>query len=288
MVPACLETRRGRSREIAEHLQRRERYMNIVKTILQKAGILNRVKYSFAGRMYFAVFKPGLQRNTNNELAFYRSFLPVCKLIFDIGSNDGHKTIVFCKLAGKVVACDPDPFNTDILEARFRNNKQVCIEAVAITDHIGESELYIEKPGSALNSINPKWKTILENENNNRWNEPVKFTDKVITVPVTTLDNLINKYGIPDYIKIDVEGNEKNVLKGLTQPVKYISYEVLLPEFLTDAMECMDLICIFNSNTVFNYAVAEKLMLTEFLSPVDFKVLLKSMTIPHLEIIAKS
>ncbi len=250
--------------------------------------MLNRVKYSLAGSIYFAIFKPGRQKQFTHELFFYRSFLPSCRLIFDIGANDGHKTVVFCKLADKVVACDPDPFNTGILKTRFRNNNLVSIEAVAVTDHIGKSELYIEKPGSALNSINPQWKTILEEEHNNRWNEPVKFTDKLITVPATTLDKLIDKYGIPDYIKIDVEGNEKNVLKGLTHPVRYISYEVLLPEFLDDAIECMDLICSFNANTVFNYAVEEKLLLHEFLSPGDFKLLLKSMTIPHLEIIAKS
>lgn len=262
--------------------------MNILKTILQKAGILNRVKYSFAGRIYFAIFKPGRQKQFAHELAFYRSFLPPCTLIFDIGANDGHKTIVFCELADKVVACDPDPFNSDILKTRFRNNKQVRIEAVAVTDHIGKSDLYIEKPGSALNSINPRWKTILEEENNKRWNEQVKFTGKVITVPVTTLDNLISKYGIPDYIKIDVEGNEKNVLKGLTHPVRYISYEVLLPEFLSDAIESMEHICSLNPGTVFNYAVEEKLMLPEFLAPDDFKTLLKNMSIPHLEIIARS
>ena len=85
-----------------------------------------------------------------------------------------------------------------------------------------------------------------------------------------------------------MEGNEKNVLKGLTQPVSYISYEVLLPEFLNDAIECMDLLCALNQNTFFNYAVEERLLLPEFLPPGDFKALLKNMSIPHLEIIAKS
>ena len=257
-------------------------------SMLRKYKIFTWLKYSYAGRIYSSVFKPSQKEQTKKELDFYRSFLPHCKLVFDIGANDGHKTVVFCKLANKVIACEPDPFNTGILKARFRNNKQVSIEPVAITDHSGQSGLYIEKPGSALNTINPRWKTILEEENNNRWNEPVKFSGNIITVPSTTLDKLIGKYGIPDYIKIDVEGNEKNVLKGLTQPVKHVSYEVLLPEFLDDAMECMALLYSNNPDTMFNYSVNEKLMLPGFVTYDGFKQILPTLAIPHLEIIARS
>ena len=38
-------------------------------------------------------------------------------------------------------------------------------------------------------------------------------------VPATTLDELIAAYGIPAFVKIDVEGMEHEVLAGLSQPV---------------------------------------------------------------------
>ncbi|MFC1722424.1 FkbM family methyltransferase [Patescibacteria group bacterium] len=44
-------------------------------------------------------------------------------------------------------------------------------------------------------------------------------------VELTTLDNLISEYGIPTYIKIDVEGYEVEVLKGLKNPVKTLTFE---------------------------------------------------------------
>jgi len=55
-------------------------------------------------------------------------------------------------------------------------------------------------------------------------------------VPVTTLDKLINKYGNPVYCKIDVEGFEFHVLRGLSQPIKNISFE-FTPEYIEVALD---------------------------------------------------
>lgn len=257
-----------------------------IRERLKKNGIFYSLKYSLPGRIYLKIFKKEEELQYQKELNFYISFLPDCKLVFDIGANDGHKTAVFLNLSKKVIACDPDPQNIKILSARFRNKKNVDIEAVAISNYIGSGILYIEYPGSALNSINPEWKDILETQNNGRWETSIQFSDKAIPVITTTLDELIKKYGEPDYIKIDVEGNEINVLKGLTLPFKFLSYEVLLPEFLNDAISCMDMLSVIKPTTVFNYAVEEKLKLPQFVDSENFKKILYNLSIPHLEIIA--
>ena len=46
-----------------------------------------------------------------------------------------------------------------------------------------------------------------------------------IRVPITTLDSLIARHGVPTFIKIDVEGFEFEVLVGLSRPINAISFE---------------------------------------------------------------
>jgi len=44
-------------------------------------------------------------------------------------------------------------------------------------------------------------------------------------VPVRTLDDLIDEFGEPAYIKLDVEGSESAAIAGLTRPVRLVSFE---------------------------------------------------------------
>jgi hypothetical protein len=53
---------------------------------------------------------------------------------------------------------------------------------------------------------------------------------------------LIEEYGQPDYIKIDVEGLEQDVLRGLRRPIDYVSFEFTLPELPHDAIACVRLL----------------------------------------------
>jgi hypothetical protein len=51
--------------------------------------------------------------------------------------------------------------------------------------------------------------------------------DDAETVPVTTLDALIAAHGTPRFVKIDVEGHEAAVLRGLSRPVPWVAFEFL-------------------------------------------------------------
>jgi hypothetical protein len=48
---------------------------------------------------------------------------------------------------------------------------------------------------------------------------------RTVRVPLTTLDELIARHGMPVFIKLDVEGFEAEALAGLTRAVPALSFE---------------------------------------------------------------
>jgi len=78
---------------------------------------------------------------------------------------------------------------------------------------------------------------------------------RTIRVPVTTLDSLIARHGIPAFIKIDVEGFELEVLAGLSRPVKALSFEFTTIQ-RNVALDCMER-CVALGLRHFNAALGE-------------------------------
>jgi FkbM family methyltransferase len=242
-----------------------------VHNFLHKKGLYYSLKYSRFFHLYQWLFKPAVIMQERQEIKFYKSFLPECKLIFDIGANDGHKTAAFLTLAKKVICCEPDSQNFTILQTRFRNKKKkVFPENVALSDKEGVAELHIHHPGSAFNTLSSKWMKLLEEDDGKKWDEQIKFTGTQ-TVKTTTLDQLIKKYGVPDYIKIDVEGFEQWVLKGLSHKVAYLSFETLLPDYLNEMQTCLSHIETLDNFAAYNIAKNEKLVFPYFINKDELK-----------------
>lgn len=174
-------------------------------------------------------------------------------MIFDVGANQGDKVLQYLLFSPKkVIAFEPDSSNQKILKLRFRRRNNFLLDTNAVSDRTGKSEFYVLSPGDALNSLNPKWKELLENERANRWHTRHDFKS-VVEITTTTLDESIKKYGKPDYIKIDVEGHELSCLLGLSQPVKVVSFECNLPEFLEETLKCIDRLNVLNPGYLYGF-----------------------------------
>ena len=234
-----------------------------LKRVLKRINVYYALKYSSLFRLYERVFKPQVIAQHNKEVRLYKDFLHSPALIFDIGAYDGHKTAAFAEISSKVISCEPDPDSFRILSARFRGQKKkVQLLNCAVYDKQGEAMLQRNLKGSAFNTLNTEWTDILQRDQGERWDEKIKF-DQSISVPAktTTLDHLIEQFGPPDFIKIDVEGSELQVMRGLTKKIRALSFECLLPEFKSQLLEILSKLLSLDSSYRFNIIYNEELIL---------------------------
>ena len=259
------------------------------KQYLINVGLYEKFQYSLMHRYFLRFFNSEVTGNQIKILDFHKKFLPENKLVFDIGANIGNKTEAYLKLNCQVIAVDPDQKNAKILKRRFHNNGNLTVIGKAISSQERVEKLYIHEPGSPLNTLSKKWKNQLEEsqETNERGN--FDFSQSV-EVQTTTLDNLIDLYGLPYYIKIDVEGHELDVIKGLHHQIPLISFEVNLPEFREETLETISLLHNLNNNSVFNYVTDDisGFVLEDWVNADSMLDFVKNTNINYLEIFVKS
>jgi FkbM family methyltransferase len=215
------------------------------QAFLKQIGLYERLKASRIYDYYWSWADPHWVMDRDKEVQFYRTVLSDFRkgnVVFDIGANDGCKTDIFLRLGARVVAVEPDETNLDVLKGKFLKNRffprPLKVEGKAVSDQVGVMSMFIDAPGSALNTLSPKWAEKLRNDDT-RFGQRFDFSTEK-TVQTTTLENLIAQHGVPFYIKIDVEGHELSVLRGLKQPVSYLSFEVNLPEFKEEGLKCIE------------------------------------------------
>lgn len=158
-------------------------------------------------------------------------------LVFDIGANRGNYTKVFLSKGARVIAVEPQEACVAFLKLRYTFAKNVIIEECGAGAETGTQTFFISNADS-ISSMNKSWiDKVKASDRFTQWNVEWK---KPIHVNITTLDNLIAKHGKPNYVKIDVEGFETEVLKGLTAPIEMVSFEYTLPEMKDEAIECIN------------------------------------------------
>jgi FkbM family methyltransferase len=151
----------------------------------------------------------------------YGRFVGRGDLVFDIGAHVGDRVASFRRLGARVVAVEPQPAMVKVLKLLYGRDADVTIEAMAVGRSIGTI-------GLMINADNPTVSTTSREFVNAARGAPgweAQHWSRSIQVPVTTLDSLIDKYGTPDFIKIDVEGFEEEALQGLAHAVKALSFE---------------------------------------------------------------
>ena len=132
-------------------------------------------------------------------------------------------------------------------------NEKIQIIDKIVSDNNGFEELLIVNDGDEVNTCSKKWMDIIENNTNNRFNLNRKISKKQ-SIKAITLNELIKEFGFPKYIKIDVEGFEYSVLKGLDKDIEIISFESNLPDFELESVKCIDLLNNLNNKYKYKYS----------------------------------
>jgi len=151
---------------------------------------------------------------------FYASLLPPGALVFDIGANVGTMTRIFSSLGARVIAVEPNPDCARHIELTT-SPKTVEVLQAAVGEASGVGVLTISDRKDKMSSMSADWRDAVSKQNT----DYVGMWKRELTVPIVTLDALIQRYGRPSYIKIDVEGYEEQALKGLSQAAPLLSFE---------------------------------------------------------------
>lgn len=203
-------------------------------------------------------------RQQQQQHHFYKQFIQKGDLCFDVGANMGNRTETFSKLQAEVVAIEPTEKCFQVLTSKFARNSNITLLNLALGAQKGSGIMHLANYHE-VSTLSPLFieQYSQQDKYSINWNKTQK-------VPLSTLDQLIKDYGLPKFCKIDVEGYETEVLKGLSQPIPYLSFEYN-NKLRNKALECLQILTQF-PNLTYNFSAYEsmELSLSQWLNPIDF------------------
>ncbi len=139
--------------------------------------------------------------------------------LLDIGANRGDAVAAGIKNGfDKIVAVEAAPkVFKELVKNYIYNNKVIPIN-FAVSDVDNDQVEFYECIEDGLSTLEKSWLT----------DPSMPYYGKefrTIGVNTITIDKIVNIYGIPDLIKIDVEGAETKVLNGMTKKNKTLCFE---------------------------------------------------------------
>lgn len=219
----------------------------------------------FLGFSYSFLIYYGLPFHHGALIRIYAPFIRSGDLCFDLGAHLGDRIRAWSALRARVVALEPHPDSMRWLRRWYGKRPNVTLIEQAIGAQPGEGTLWISRLTPSISTLSREWLDMVQQSprfSGARWQEHVPVT-------VTTLDDLIAQYGKPAFCKIDVEGAELDVLKGLSQAIPALSFEYI-PAVIESAVRCINRLSELG-NYEYNWRISEfpRLRSSAWLNPND-------------------
>jgi FkbM family methyltransferase len=153
-------------------------------------------------------------------------------IVIDVGAYIGTYSIRFCKVAykGKIVSIEPlyDNYLMLIYNVKLNNCKNLYPVNMGIWSEEGIKSIFYDSYGMSGATLNIN---LIDKQSNFHKN----------MIKVTTLDKLANSLGLTkiDFIKIDVEGSEYEVLIGANKALD-ITKNILIETHEKNRYKCLD------------------------------------------------
>jgi FkbM family methyltransferase len=167
-----------------------------LRNALRSAGVLRAIQTS----PFYRLINQGYE--SRFDQAMMNSLEPGMR-VFDIGANVGYHTEKFADRvgpSGSVLAFEPVPASANVIKGMVAARPWIEVHQSAVADQPGELVMAID-----ASSTSPNNKIVLSD---------AADSGDSLPVPVVTIDQVAKTAGVPDAIKIDVEGYEWHVIRG--------------------------------------------------------------------------
>ena len=175
-----------------------------VKAFLKRIGLLLLV------RDLYRAISSHHRKERRLRREFFAQLVKPGDLCFDIGANLGQTIEALTACGASVVALEPNTLCLPTLQHKFGKTNNVVIVAKAVGSAAGIAQLHFNET-AATASLRGDW---------------YADNSQTASTEVVTLEQLIATYGVPSLLKVDVEGLETEVFRGLARPISTIYFEL--------------------------------------------------------------
>ena len=138
-------------------------------------------------------------------------------MFFDIGANIGMWALANADKSDKIISVEASPYTFQRLSQVCKHDKIVLLN-YAVCNNEGKDVTFYHADSDVLSTLNKEW---LTSETSRFHNQQYQE----ITCKSITIDSLIQQFGVPSLIKIDVEGGEHECITSLTMKVDTLFFE---------------------------------------------------------------